>query len=178
MIKRIIIIFILIYFLIIPKSYATEEIINSQMQALNISTVIKEGQAYTKEAFPNIDLNELLNSVIKGKIDNKSILKEALSLLIPEITTSFSLIASVLVVVIIHSILKGFSDNLEDKGVSQIAYYVQYILIITIIMSNFSNVIVLIKETISNLVGFITSLVPILWALMVASLKYHFSCNC
>ena len=169
MIRKIVILFILIFFFMMPKTYATDEIISSQMEALNMSSVIKEGQAYTKEVFPDININELLNSAIKGKVDNKGILKDILSLFGSEIKSSLSLIGSILVVVLIHSILKGFSDNLNSKGVSQTAFYVEYILIVTIVMANFSDVISLIKETISNLVGFATSLIPILLALMVAS---------
>ena len=37
----------------------------------------------------------------------------------------------------IHSILKSISEGLENKSISQITYYVQYILIVTLVMSNF-----------------------------------------
>ena len=175
MIKKILIIFILIYFFTMPKIYGINEIISSQMETLNISTLVKEGQAYTKKSLPDIDIKELLNSAIKGKIDNKNILNGILSLFIKELTNTFSLMASILVVIVINSILKSFSDNLDNKGVAQIAYYAQYILIVTLVMVNFSTVIALIKETISNLVGFATSLIPILLALIAASRKYCFN---
>ena len=172
MIKKIILIFILINCLAILPTFATDEIVSSQMEALNISSLIKEGQAYTKNAFPDIDVNELLNSAIKGKIDNKGIFKNVLSILGNEITATFSLIGSMLLIIIIHSILKGFSDNLDNKGVSNITYYVEYILIVTLIMTNFASIINMIKEAINNLVGFISSLIPILLALMSVSRKY------
>lgn len=57
-------------------------------------------------------------------------------------------------VIVVHSILKSISDGLENKSISQITYYVQYILIVTLVMSNFSDIIKLTKDTISNLVGF------------------------
>ena len=41
MIKKILIICILIYFFVLPNVYATEEIISSQMKALNLSSVIE-----------------------------------------------------------------------------------------------------------------------------------------
>ena len=55
--------------------------------------------------------------------------------------------------------------------ISEITYYVQYILIITLIMANFSETVVLIKETINSLVGFINCLLPILIALMMTTRK-------
>ncbi|MBE5820537.1 MAG: hypothetical protein E7310_07000 [Clostridiales bacterium] len=55
-----------------------------------------------------------------------------------------------------------------------IAYYIEYILIVTLVMHNFSEIINMVKDTINNLVGFMNSLVPILMALMTSSRKYCF----
>ena len=174
MIKKILIVLFLIIVYFSNYSYATDEIISSQMDQLNISDFIKEGQKYTEKSFPDINIQNLLNSAIKGEIDNNTIINRILNLFGEELTNAISLIASILVVVIIHGILKAFSDNLENNGVSQIAYYVEYILIVTLIMSNFSKVITAINESISNLVGFASMLFPILLALMSASRKYSF----
>lgn len=172
MIKKIIIIFILIYLIIFPKSYATDEIISSQMDALNLSSFIAEGEKYTEDVFPDINLNDFLNSAIKGEIDNKVIYKGILSIFGDEIVSAISLLGSILIIIIIHSLLKNFTENLNDsEGIGQIAYYIEYILIVTLVMANFSNIINMIKESIANLVGFVNSLVPILLALMAATRK-------
>lgn len=176
MIKKIIIIFILIYIFIIPKTYATEEIISSQMDTLNISSFIKEGETYTKEVFPDINLNELLNSAIKGELNNKEIFKSLIYIFGDEVVSAISVLGSILIVIIIHSLLKNFTDSLNNgEGIGQITYYVEYILIVALIMYNFSNVINMIKESISNLVGFVNCLIPILLALMSASRKHSIS---
>ena len=169
MIKKIMILFILINILLISNTFATDEIISSQMEALNISSFVEEGEKYTKDVYPDIKIGELLSSAIKGNIDNKSIFGKIFNIFGDEIISSISLIACILVVIVIHSILKGFSENLNDKGVSNVAYYVEYILIVTLIMANFSNVINIIRESVSNLVGFTSTLIPILLALMVSS---------
>lgn len=72
-------------------------------------------------------------------------------------------------IIVIHSILKSISDSLENKSISQITYYVQYILIVTLIISNFADIINLAKTTIQNLVGFSYSLLPILLTLMMTT---------
>lgn len=72
-----------------------------------------------------------------------------------------------MVIIIIHSVLRSISDSLENSNVSQIIYYVQYILIVTIMMSSFSDIIQLVKETADNLVGFMNALVPLLISLML-----------
>ena len=71
-----------------------------------------------------------------------------------------------MVVIIISSILRSISDNLENKG---------YILIVSIIMKNFSDIIVMVKSSIENLVGFSNSLIPILITLMISTRKYSIS---
>ncbi|MCI8482130.1 MAG: stage III sporulation protein AE [Clostridia bacterium] len=76
---------------------------------------------------------------------------------------------SILIIIVIHSIFKAISDGLENKSISQITYYVQYILIVTLIMSNFADIIALAKTTIQNLVGFSYSLLPILLTLMMTT---------
>lgn len=65
--------------------------------------------------------------------------------------------------------MSSISDSLENKGVSQVTYFVELILIITLIVSTFSNCISLVKNTIQNLVGFSNSLIPILMTLMLTT---------
>lgn len=78
---NIIILFFLTLILKTPISYSTDEIISSQMETLNISSFIKEGEKYTEDIFPDLNGNELLSSAIKGNIDNNIIFKSILSLL-------------------------------------------------------------------------------------------------
>ena len=61
------------------------------------------------------------------------------------------------------------NDNLNNKSVAQITYYVQYILIATVIMTNFSSIITLSKEAVGNMISFIQLLFPLLMTLMLAS---------
>lgn len=65
--------------------------------------------------------------------------------------------------------MSSISDPLENKSVSQVTYFVELILIITLIVSTFSNCISLVKNTIQNLVGFSNSLIPILMTLMLTT---------
>lgn len=160
---------ILVFFVIInisTTSYATNEIIEEQMEILNISDFINEAEQYTKDTFPNLDINELLNSAINGQADNKGILNSIISLIGKEIIDVLRILANVLLVIVVHSILKSISENLGDSGVSKITYYVEYILIVTLVLVSFSEVIAIAKTSIQNLVSFTYLLLPILLALV------------
>lgn len=52
---------------------ANMDIIESQKDTLNIGAFIKEANKYTKDVFSDIEVEELLNSAIKGDIQNGKI---------------------------------------------------------------------------------------------------------
>lgn len=160
------VIFFISLLFITTYTYATDDILKEQKEALHISDFIDEANEYSKNAFPSLNMEEVLNSAIKGEIDGTFWYNILAGLLGKEVLSSVSTLGSILIIIVIHSVLKSISDGLENKGVSQIIYYVQYILIVTLMMTNFSEMMSLTKQTIENLVGFMNSLIPILITLM------------
>ena len=140
--------------------------IEEQKKLFGITDFIKEAKKYSGDFLEDIDLAETLSQAINGKVDNNTIYKKILGVFGTEVRDSITTLISILIIIVIHSILKSISDSLEDDSISKIIYYVQYILIVTIIMSNFGQVIELVKATARNLVGFMNSLIPILIVLM------------
>ena len=74
-----------------------------------------------------------------------------------------------MVIIIVSSVLRSITDGLENKSVSQITYYITYILIVTIVMKNFSDIINMVKTSIDNLVAFTNCLIPLLITLMITT---------
>lgn len=72
-------------------------------------------------------------------------------------------------IVVIHGILKSISDGLGNKGVSKVAYYVQYIMIVALVMTSFAEIISMVRQSVQNLVSFINLLIPILITLMITT---------
>ena len=145
----------------------TTKMIQEEKENFGISNFIQETEKFTNNFFEDLNISEIINSAITGKVDNKPILGKILKLLGNEIVSTFKTIISILTIILVHSIIKAFADNLQTSDISKIVYYVQYILIIAIVMGNFSGLILSIKETIINLVGFMNSLVPLLVTLMI-----------
>ncbi len=168
---KIVIFFILFFLLIGHVSYAQsqEDILESQQKSLNISEFTKEAEKYSKEVFPDIDVGELLNSAISGKIDNEKILNGVFKLLGIEVKTSITVLGSILVIVIIHSILKTISEHTGNQSIGQVTYYIQYILIVGLIMSNFASIVQMTRESVNNLVGFNYTLIPLLITLLLTT---------
>ena len=168
--KKIICIFVL--FMILTQNSAkavdlTTEMTEQAKENFGISEFVDETKKYTGEFLEGENISNMLSSAIAGKVDNSTFLKRILNIFGKEIVSSLKTLVGVLVIVLIHSILKAFADGLETSNVSNIIYYAQYILIVTLIMSNFSEIIKSITETINNLTGFMNSLVPLFVTLMI-----------
>ena len=161
---------ILVFIIQVPKVNAeslTTKMIQEEKEKFGISSFLEETKKYSDDFFEDINISEILNKAITGKVENKSLSKKILNLFGKEFISTLKVMISILTIVLIHSILKALTDSLQSSSVSKIIYYVQYILITKIILNNFSELILSIKDTITDLVGFINSLVPLLITLMI-----------
>lgn len=145
----------------------TSNTMSEQQEEFGIQNFINNAKDYTGEFFEGIDIKDIFNDAIEGNIDNSSFFKRILSLLGKEVLSGTKAIGSILAIILIHSILKSISDNLENDSISKLIYYVQYILIVTIIMTNLTEIIKMVQDTCVNLVAFMNMLVPLLITLMM-----------
>lgn len=164
-------IFLLLFLVLgqVVRAESQEEVLESQKQSLNISEFTKEAEQYTKEAFPDLNIGEVLNSAINGNIDNEQMVTGIFSLLGTEVKTAITTLGSILVIVILHSILKTISEYTENKSIGQISYYIQYILIVGLVMHNFTDIVQMTRESVQNLVGFNYTLIPLLITLLLTT---------
>lgn len=142
-------------------------IMQEQEKTFGIQSFIQNSKQYAGDFFNEIDIGQILNSAISGNIDNSTLYKRILNILGGEVQVGIKSILGILAIIIIHSILKAISEGLENDAISKMIYYVQYIAIVTIIMTNFSDIVNLVKETTTNLIGFMNTLIPVLISLML-----------
>ena len=113
--KKIIIILIIIMLYFMPnRVLATQnstdeknEIISSQEKALGIGDFISEADKYTG----NIDISQIFEETVSGKLDNTKIIKYIIAILGDNMKGAITMIAGIIVVVIIHSILYSIHIN-------------------------------------------------------------------
>ena len=111
--------------------YATDsEILKSQQESLGISEFINTSKKYTNETVKDLDIQNIFQDAITGRIGNTNLFNNLLNILGREIKTAVSNIGIIMIVIIVHSILVNISENLGNKSVSQIVYFVEYIVII------------------------------------------------
>lgn len=167
---------IFIFFILIPKvemaetntSSGDEKVFEEQQEKYGISEFLNESSKYLED----IDIKDFFKSSLTGKFDNNKVVKLLSKILGENLKNALITLSSIIVIVIIGSILKSISENLGNETIAKMAYYVQYILIVTLIMANFSSTIVDIKNAVNNLSSFSKILIPLLATLMIASRKY------
>lgn len=142
-------------------------IMQEQEKTFGIQSFIQNSKQYAGDFFNEIDIGQILNSAISGNVDNSTLYKRILNILGGEVQVGIKSILGILAIIIIHSILKAISEGLQNDAISKMIYYVQYIAIVTIIMTNFSDIVNLVKETTTNLIGFMNTLIPVLISLML-----------
>ena len=106
-------IFIAVFLVMTNKAIATEnlentisedEIIKAQQENLNIDDFIQEADVYTENVYEDIDIGELFSSAITGNIDNENIFKSIINSVGGEVFEAISVLGSILVIIVIHSI--------------------------------------------------------------------------
>ena len=169
--KRKIIVLVIIVLSSFNIVYATDldEIIKTQEDSLGITDFIQESNKYTEDILPDMDMQRLFKDAIKGKVDNRVISKYFFQIFGKEIKNTITIFASIILIIVINSILNCITEGLENKSISQIAFFVQYILIVTIILTNFSNIIDSVKESVNNMTDFCNMLIPIMMTLIIST---------
>lgn len=76
---------------------------------------------------------------------------------------------TVLIVIIIHSIFKAIIENLGNHASSKMVYFIQYLIIVTLITDSFVSVIDLTRDAIQKIVDFMNLLIPLLSTLMLTT---------
>ena len=153
-------------------SYATDnEVLESQKKAVGIPEFIEEAEDYTKETLEGTGINpeEVLNEAIEGNLNHSKLIGFLFKILGNEVKNAVTTVGIILVIIVIHSILKSISDGLENQGISKVIFYVEYILIVTLIMANFADIIKMAVGAISSLVDITNLLIPILITLMITT---------
>lgn len=169
--KNILLIFLFINVLIVNSKIvlASNTVINKQAEMLNISSFLDVAEENTSEVFGDISYTEVFNNLIQGKTDISYIFPSIISLFKDEIKNVLKIIFTIFVVIIIHSVFKSISENLGNESVGKIAYFVQYIVIVILVMETYSDVVIYVKNTIERLVDYTYILIPILMTLMIST---------
>lgn len=161
------------------KKILTEEDVNEIKKAYDDSNESLEKlynyidkMKTNNEALVNLKPEEYIKNYMvsgKGSLSAKTLLNAVISLIFKEVSVVLKFGISIIVISILCSLLKNLQDSFSSKGVSEIAFYACYTVIIIVITKSFLVSIQVAKDVISNISNFMNAILPVLVSMTALS---------
>ena len=167
----IILIFFLICFTNSQKVRASqEELVEEQIKDLQVDTLIQDIEKVTDK---NINLNEIFGDAIKGKASGNIILKGLGKILGSELKESMKMVISILLIIVICGMLRSISENIGNNQTSKVGHFIQIIILITVLMKVYANILKSVKETLETISSFVYMLIPMFMSLSISTRQHY-----
>ena len=168
-------IIILIFFLICFTNSqqvraSQEELVEEQIKDLQVDTLIQDIEKVTDK---NINLNEIFGDAIKGKSSGNIILKGLGKILGSELKESMKMVISILLIIVICGMLRSISENIGNNQTSKVGHFIQIIILITVLMKVYANILKSVKETLETISSFVYMLIPMFMSLSISTRQYY-----
>lgn len=167
--KKILFVFIITIFIIQGSCFGVEEVFEEVSKGFKISEFTKEAKSYTEENFPEFNLDSFIKNSIKGEMSIGFFKKAIIRIFSEELLSGIRLMTTVLTLIIVCSISKSIIENLGDTGTTKIVYYIQYVIIATVLINSFLEILHLTQDTIIKLTNFMNLLVPLFTTLVLTT---------
>lgn len=146
-----------------------DELLINQKEILGISDFLNEAQKYTDEIIGKNKIDTVFESVLNGNIISglESLnIKENVML---EISSALKVFVIILEVIIISSLIKNILESLNVSSASKNVCFVQYLVIVILIINSFIPILNITIESINNIISFMNMLVPLLVTLILTT---------
>lgn len=157
-------ILIIVWLLLISVSFGAEA------EVFDISGFADTMKGFSSELIDG-NYEEMINDIKAGdfNFDYKKTLGNVGAFLIKELRSNIGLAIQIILIALIMGLLDNLKSSFSSEGVSKIAFYVCYILLITLLLSSFTNIYNIAKEFIVEINEFTNVLTPIIIGLVAAS---------
>lgn len=152
----------------------SEQIIVQQARSGEMKKIEDQLKKYSEhdinEIIKGYNPENILNNAAKGEFGYslKSILNSALNYLFKEIYININILVKLIVLVAICALLKNLQTSFLSESVGELAFYVCYIVLVSIIILCFNTALSLGINVIDKMVDFMYATVPVLITLLVS----------
>ena len=152
----------------------TDQLIRQQYGMGGLDRIRDELEEYADDESLDLlggyDADELMNDLLTGSagIDLKGVGNNVLRFLFREFYQNIGILIKITVLVIICALLKNLQADFMSEGAGRIAFYVCYIVTVSMLLVSFGTVIDMGMGIIDNMVGFMYATVPVLLALLIS----------
>ncbi|TYQ13366.1 UNVERIFIED_CONTAM: stage III sporulation protein AE [Acetivibrio alkalicellulosi] len=150
-------------------------IIEEQSQTGEIRSIKDNLQRYKhkdiEEIIPGYNPQNIISDVAKGKFEFNimGILNGILMFLFKEIYLNIYILVRLMVLVVLCALLKNLQSTYLSKNVGELAFYVCYIALVSILLVGFNTAVSAGREIIDTMVHFMYACIPVLIALLIST---------
>jgi stage III sporulation protein AE len=150
-------------------------IINEQLQANDDDAIIDNVKKYytsdSTQLFPEFDPQKIVSSAAKGnfKFSLSGILNRVVRYLLSEIFLNVDVLIKIVILAIICAILKNLQNSFLSESVGELAFFVCYIVIVSVLMISFSSAMDMCMSIIDSMVSFMHAMIPLLMTLLISA---------
>lgn len=157
----------------------------SKENALELQKVYDDNEKSLEELYKYIDELKTSNEILydlepeeyvksyikngKGNMSAKLITDAVISLIFKEVSVVLKFGISIIAIGILCSLIKNLQDSFSSKGISEIAFYACYTVVIILITRSFLISIEVAKQVICDTTNFMNAILPILVSLTALS---------
>lgn len=153
----------------------TSGIIDEQLQSNNSAgigdTLKKFYSGETEKLFPDFNPEAILSQAAKGdfKFSVQGLFNRIISYLLEEVFLNINVLLKIVILAIICAILKNLQNSFLGESVGELAFFVCYIVIVSVLMVSFSSAMNMCFSIIDSMVTFMHAIIPLLITLMVSA---------
>lgn len=158
-----------------PEENDKDAIINEQLQSNNDSVISESLRKYmdsnNEKLFPDFDPQKIIKEAATGKFEFslQGMLNRVLKYLLEEVYLNIDILIKIVILAIICAILKNLQNSFLSESVGEIAFFVCYIVIVSVLMVSFRSAMNMCLSIIDNMVTFMHAIIPLLVSLLVTS---------
>lgn len=146
-----------------------EYLLINQKEILGINDFLDEAKQFSKDAFGSNNLDSLYENIINGDILKCFETIDFKGIIFSQISEAIKLIVLMLEVIIICSVLKNILDSLKVSNAGKNVYFVQYFVLVILIVNAFVPILKFTVEAINRIISFMNMLIPLLITLILST---------
>lgn len=125
----------------------------------------------SEELFPEFDPEKIVSEAVKGdlKFSFSGILNRIIKYLLKEVFLNVDILIKIVILAIICAILKNLQNSFLSESVGELAFFVCYIVLVSMLMISFSTAMRMCTDIIDSMVTFMHSIIPLLITLLATS---------
>jgi stage III sporulation protein AE len=153
-------------------------IINEQLQTDDAGSISESIKKYytgdTKQLFPEFDPEKIVASAAKGDFDFSitGLINRVVKYLLSEVFLNVDILIKIIILSIICAILKNLQNSFLSESVGELAFFVCYIVIVSVLMISFSSAMKMCISIIDSMVSFMHAIIPLLISLLISTANF------